>query len=78
VGIIYLTQTANNLPSFIPGKPSARQLKLPHCNAGKTNQPCFTPRHYTKRGIAALGLAAICLVAAWYTSGLRRSSSSVH
>jgi hypothetical protein len=76
VGIIYLTQTADNLPGFIPGKPSDAQLQLAECNADKTNRPCFTPRHYTKRGIAALGLATIALVGAWYTSGMRRSSTS--
>jgi hypothetical protein len=70
-----MTQTANHLPGFIPGKPSAKQLKLPICNAGKKNRPCFTPRHFTKRGIAAFGLAVVALVAAYYTSGLRRSSS---
>jgi amino acid transporter len=75
IGIIYLTQTANHLPGFIPGKPGAKELKLPICNAGKKNRPCYTPRHFTKRGIAALGLAVVALVAAWYTSGLRRPSS---
>jgi hypothetical protein len=74
VGILYLTQTTNNLPSFMPGRPSARQLHLAICNSGKTNRPCFTPRHYTKRGIAAIGIAAVLLVAAWYTSGLRKRS----
>ena len=37
IGIIYLTQTANHLPGFIPGKPGAKELKLPICNAGKKN-----------------------------------------
>jgi hypothetical protein len=77
IGIIYLTQTANHLPSGIPGKPSARQLKLPICNTQlkSAHKPCFTPRKFTKRGIAATGLAVVALVGAWYTSGLRRSSS---
>jgi hypothetical protein len=74
IGIVYVTQTADNLPGFIPGKPSKAQLRLPECNADKSNRPCFTPRHYTKRGIAAFGLAAVSLVGAWYTSGLRRPS----
>ena len=73
VGIIYFTQTANHLPGFIPGKLST---KLAQCNAKKTNEPCFTPRHFTKRGIAAIGLAAVALVGAWYTSGLRKSHSA--
>jgi hypothetical protein len=71
VGILYLTQTANHLPSFMPGHTSP---KLPECSAGKTTRPCFTPRHYTKRGIAAIGLGVILLVGAWYTSGLRKRS----
>jgi hypothetical protein len=75
LGIIYLTQTTNHLPSFMPGKPSAKQLNLPICNAGKTNRPCFVPRHYTKRGIAAIGLGVVALVGAWYTSGLRKPSA---
>jgi hypothetical protein len=75
IGIIYATQTANHLPGFIPGKPSARQLKLPICNAGKTNRPCFTPRHYTKRGIAAIGLGVVAFIGAYYTSGLRKPRS---
>lgn len=57
VGIIYLTVAAPNLPGFIPGKPS------------------YTPkhaRHYTKRGIAALILAAIAFIGAWYASGMRQ------
>ena len=76
IGIIYLTKTTNNLPSFMPGRPSAHQLKLAICNTGKTNRPCFTPRHFTKRGIAAIGLAVVALIGAWYTSGMRKSSSS--
>ena len=76
VGIIYLTQTTNHLPSFIPGKPSAKLLKRPICNAGKTNKPCFTPRHYTKRGIAGIGVGVVALVAAFYLSGLRNSGSA--
>jgi hypothetical protein len=73
VGIIYLTQTADNLPGFIPG---STDPVLPKCNTGKTNQPCYVSRHYSKRGIAALGLAAVAFVGAWYTSGLRRPSHS--
>ena len=72
VAVFYLTKTANHLPGFIPGKPSSKQLHLAICDAKKTNRPCYTPRRYTKRGIAAAGLAAVALVGAWYTSGLRR------
>ena len=57
VGIIYLTVSAPNLPGFIPGKPS---YKVAHA------------RHYTKRGIAALILAAIAFIGAWYASGWRQ------
>jgi amino acid permease len=74
VGVIYLTQTTNDLPSWMPGRPSDRQLSLEICNADKSNRPCFTPRHYTKRAVAAFGLAAVALVGAWYTSGLRKPS----
>jgi hypothetical protein len=78
VAVIYLTKTANNLPGIIPGKPSAHQLKLPICTAQlkSAHKPCYTPRKFSKRGIAAGGLAVVALVGAWYTSGLRRSSSS--
>lgn len=75
VGIIYLTQTANHLPGFVPGKPSARLLKRPLCDALKTKKPCYTPRHYTKRGIAGVGLGVVALVAAFYVSGMRKSGS---
>ena len=71
VGILYLTQTANHLPSFMPGHTSP---KLPDCSVRKGNEACFRPRHYTKRGIAAIGLGVILLVGAWYTSGLRKRS----
>ncbi len=74
IGIIYLTVTANHLPSFIPGKPSASVLKLHLCTATR-KKDCYTPRHFTKRGIAAIGLGVVVLVGAWYTSGLRKSSS---
>jgi hypothetical protein len=57
VGIIYLTVSAPNLPGFIPGKPS---YKVVHA------------RHYTKRGIAALILAGIAFIGAWYASGMRQ------
>jgi hypothetical protein len=78
VGIIYLTQTADNLPGFIPGKLSDRQLALGECGTPKAKSPtlCYEANHYTKRGIAALGLAAVVLIGAWYTSGLRRSAES--
>lgn len=76
IAVIYLTQTANHLPGFIPGKPSAKQLRLDLCNAKKTNRPCFTPRKFSKRGIAAGVLAVAALVGAWYTSGLRKPHSS--
>jgi hypothetical protein len=73
VGIFYLTQTANHLPSFMPGHTSP---KLPECSARRGNEACFDPRHYTKRGIAAIGLAVILLIGAWYTSGLRTRSQA--
>jgi hypothetical protein len=76
IGIIYFTMYARDLPGFIPGKPSAAQLKLDICNADKSNQPCFTDRKYTKRGIAAIGLGIVCLVGAYYASGMRKSSDA--
>jgi hypothetical protein len=76
IAVVYLTQTANHLPGLIPGKPSTRQLHLAICDSNKSNAPCYTPRKFSKRGIAAAGLGVVALVGAWYTSGLRRSSSS--
>jgi hypothetical protein len=75
IGIIYLTFKARDLPGFLPGKPSAAQLKLAICNSDKSNRPCFTDRSYTKRGIAAIGLGIVLLVGAWYASGWRKSST---
>ena len=78
IGIIYLTTNVADLPSWIPAdKPSKQQLALPRCNAEGANPlKCFTDRKYTKRGIAAIGLGIVCLVGAYYTSGLRKSKSA--
>jgi hypothetical protein len=78
VAVIYLTKTANNLPGIIPGKPSTRQLHLPICTTQikAAHKPCYTPRKFSKRGIAAGGLAVVALVGAWYTSGLRKAGGS--
>jgi hypothetical protein len=73
LGILYITQTANDLPGFLPG---ATDPKFPECGDVQPGELCFEARAYTKRGIAAFGAAAVCLVGMWYTSGLRRSSSS--
>jgi hypothetical protein len=50
VGIIYFTVTAPDLPGFIPG----------HVDRA------VHARHYTKRGIAAIAVAAIAFVAAFF------------
>jgi len=78
VAVIYLTKTADNLPGIIPGKPSANQLRLKICTPAlkAAHTACRTPRKFTKRGIAAGGLAVVALVGAWYTSGLRKGTSS--
>jgi hypothetical protein len=34
--------------------------------------PSYRPRHFTKRGIALIGLAVLALVGAWYASPLRQ------
>lgn len=62
VGILYLTLTTPHLPFFLPGKPSDALIHNKH----------FKARHYTKRGIAALILAAIAFIGAWYASGSRQ------
>jgi hypothetical protein len=74
VGIIYLTQTADNLPSFM-GKPDRQDLQECTAQLKAEKTPCYVSRHYTKRGIAALGLAGVAFVAAWYVSGLRPTRS---
>jgi hypothetical protein len=50
VGIIYFTVTAPDLPGFIPG----------HVDRA------VHARHYTKRGIAAIAVAAVAFVAAFF------------
>jgi hypothetical protein len=52
VGIVYLTVTAPHLPSFIPG----RAVHAHHA------------RHYNKRGILAIVLAAIAFIGAYFVS----------
>jgi hypothetical protein len=74
VGIIYLTTYVKDLPGFLPAsKPTDKQLALDRCNAEGANPlNCFTDRKYTKRGIASIGLGIVCLVGAYYASGLRK------
>ncbi len=52
VGLIYLTVAAPNLPSFVPGHVSHSR----------------TAHHYSKRGIAAVVLAAAAFVGAYVVS----------
>jgi hypothetical protein len=71
VAITYLTHTANHLPGFVPGKPSARVLRQPLCSATRVRH-CYHPRKYTKRGIAASVAAAASFGGAWWLFGLSR------
>ena len=50
IAIVYLTKTADALPSFFPGHQTG------------------SAHHHTKHGIAFLGLAALALVGAWFTT----------
>jgi hypothetical protein len=73
VAITYLTHTANHLPSYVPGKPSARVLRQPLCSSTRVRH-CYHPRKYTKRGIAAAVAAAASFGGAWYLLALSRHS----
>jgi hypothetical protein len=56
IGIIYLTTTAPNLPSFIPGH-------VTHVRHA---------RKYTKRGIAAIAVSVAAFVGVYYTDFRKR------
>src|SRR5258708_2823630 len=59
VGIIYFTVTAPDLPGFIPG----------HVDRA------VHARHYTKRGIAAIAVAVLAFVAAFFFATWKRPAS---
>jgi amino acid permease len=57
VGVIYLTVTAPNLPSFIPG------------HVGHVKHA----RHYKKRGVGSLAVAVVAFAGAWWNEFRRRT-----
>jgi uncharacterized membrane protein len=59
VGIVYLTTTSVHLPSYLPG-----HFERAHA-AGQLAQ---AHKHHVKLGIASFVLAALALVAAWYSA----------
>ena len=65
VGIIYVTTSSWDLPGFIPGKPGDKVIAL-------LKRHHRSPRKFTKRGIAAMILAAVALLGAYYAAGLNR------
>jgi hypothetical protein len=60
IGVVYLTKTASHLPSYFPGH--VRHRKHQH--------------HYTKRGAAALVVAVLAFVGAFFAWTTAKSSSS--
>jgi hypothetical protein len=55
IAVIYFVSTAHGLPSFFPGHVGASSSEAHH--------------HHTKHGIAAIVIAAVCFVYAWFQTG---------
>lgn len=66
VAITYFVVPTNHIPSFLPGHLPYKQTHPKH---GK-----FHARHYTKRGLAMLGLAVVAFIGAWYAGRARRKT----
>jgi hypothetical protein len=62
IAVVYFVSTAHGLPSFFPGHVGASSSEAHH--------------HHAKHGIAALVLAAVCLVFAWFQTGPTRTTTA--
>jgi NADH:ubiquinone oxidoreductase subunit 5 (subunit L)/multisubunit Na+/H+ antiporter MnhA subunit len=62
VAVVYFADTAHALPSFFPGHVSASSSEATH--------------HHTKHGIAALAVAVVCFVFAWFQTGPARGPAN--
>jgi hypothetical protein len=62
IAVVYFADQAHALPSFFPGHVSSSSAEATH--------------HHTKHGIAALAVAVVSFVFAWFQTGPSRTAQA--